>query len=194
MYDNGNTVSSQYYSSSPDGAKMAIITMPKPDNNVIAIYNTAVGPTIPHPNCCGTTYYKTCTLGNYPCNDNITVANIVPNQHFFDVNFNSFYFTGSITTQNVDIFLNDLNPAKTYDLFLNTTKQQTITPSSTTQGFIKVTANGITTGLANVCVEVSGTGLCATLKNPTAKSAINSSSHVFLSFFQIITIILILIF
>jgi len=192
MADVGYSVIAKNYFSSPAGAKLALITMPSPDNNVIAIYNTAVGPTIPSPNCCGSKPAGSCSLGNYPCMDDPTVQNIVPTQHYFNANFGSFYFQVTISTSTVDFFLNDLNPANNYDLYLTTVKQKTILPTDTTQGFVFVRLTGLTPGVYTVCIQISSNSVCQSIK--PSLSSINSGSIFISSFYTLIVSIIIFLF
>jgi hypothetical protein len=166
-----------------------------PDNNVISIYNVNPGPSIPSPNCCGSGQAGSCSLGNYPCNDNQTVQTIVPTQHYFSTSFTQFYFQVTTSTQNLDVFISDLNPAITYDLYIGQTKQTTILPSSTTQGFFYIRLTGVTSGLNTVCIQTTGATYCPTLVPPPPspsspngrKSKLNSGSLICTSFLIIIS-------
>ena len=173
MADVGFSVTSEEYTSFPQAAKMAVLTMPSGDNNVVAIYNVLPGPPIPSPNCCGSSPAGSCPLGGDPCVDDPTVQTIVPTQHFFASNITYFGFGNvSLSTPTVDFFLNDLNPAHSYDLYLNQALQQTVVPSSTTEGFVHVSVSGVAEGFASVCVEVSGTGVCKSATFPSTSSVI----------------------
>lgn len=177
--DNGFSYSTAEYASAGGQAKMAVVTLPGSDNNVLALYNVQVGPSIASPNCCGS-QSSPCALANTPCIWDANNYNIIATQHFFAASVTSVSFSSvTISTATVDLFLNGLNAAHAYSFWVDGTAAFIVDSSvhSVNSGFFHYQLTGLTTtGTRTFCLEVNGTGACGTLSG-SVLSATNAPIH-----------------
>jgi len=151
-FDNGFQPTSQEYTCS-SGKSKAVVISSSGDNDVFAMYNVQAGPPIndPGPACCKT--------GGCGCTYDPNNQNIIPTQHLFlSTDTDLSFYNVRFATTTVDFYLNDLNPANNYTIYIDSIATTNVSglPSF---GFVKTTVV-TTVGSHTICLQITGDGTC----------------------------------
>jgi len=154
-YDNGFQPTSSEYSST-NGKSKAILVSSSGDNDVFALYNVQVGPSINSPGWNDSKCLSEAVGCFYDPNNQI----VIPSQHLFNTIDSGIQFNNvAFQTTSIDVYLHDLNNANSYSLYLDGTIVAHIgTPPS--YGFYKATVNVGNAGSHSICVEITGDMTC----------------------------------